>query len=191
MAPPYRRKIMKKIVITYGLISGVVAGGFLLTTVLLWENGYLLFDMYDYGMLLGYASMLVAFSMVFFGVKAYRDNQEGGTITFWKALQIGLLISIIGSIIYAASWEVYMQSYPGFMERYVAGYLDKMRAGGTPQAEIDAAAQSMASIQELYRNPVYRFGFSLMEIVPVGVIVSLLSAAVLRRKTERLVEQPA
>lgn len=182
---------MKRIVITYGLISGAIAGGFLLTTVLLWENGYLRFDMFNYGVLLGYASMLVAFSMVFFGVKAYRDSNAGGSIGFWKALQVGLLISIIGSIIYAASWEVYMQAYPGFMERYVAGYLEKMRASGIAQTEIDAAAQSLASIQELYRNPVYRFGFSLMEIVPVGVIVSLLSAAVLRRRPERLMEQPA
>jgi len=182
---------MKKIVITYGLISGVIAAGFLWTSVLLWERGHLKFDNFDYGVLIGYASMLVSLAMVFFGVKAYRDNQAGRSIGFWKALQVGLLISLTCSAVYAVSWEAYMQINPGFMERYVASYLNRMKEKGTPQAEIDEAQQSMASIQELYRNPALRFGFSLSEILPVGVIVSLLSAAVLRKRPERLVEQPA
>src|SRR4051812_21595851 len=94
---------MKKIVIIYGLIAGAIVGTMLIITMPLYESGTLNFDN---GELLGYTTMVVALSMVFFGVKSYRDNYSGGTITFGQGAKVGLLITLIASLIYAMSWEV-------------------------------------------------------------------------------------
>ncbi len=170
---------MTKVVLIFGLISGVIAG------VLMWIlMGAVNTDVvnFDNGMIWGYATMIIALSMVFFGVKSYRDN-NGGRITFFKGLQVGIMISLISAFCYAASWEIY---YPKvgdeFMQKYTAYYLDKMRTGGASDAEIENARVESEKFMELYRNFFVRFGFSLIEILPVGVIVSLVSAALLRKR---------
>lgn len=170
---------MTKVVLIFGLISGAIAG------VLMWIlMGAVNTDVvnFDNGMIWGYATMIIALSMVFFGVKSYRDN-NGGRITFFKGLQVGILISLISAFCYAASWEIY---YPKvgdeFMQKYTAYYLDKMKTDGASDAEIEIARVESEKFMELYRNFFVRFGFSLIEILPVGVIVSLVSAALLRKR---------
>jgi hypothetical protein len=172
---------MRKIVIVYGLISGAIIICLFLLSMFLWAKGIINFDNGEY---FGYGSMLVALSMVFFGIKSFRDNQNGKSIGFWKGAQVGILISLLASFVYAAGWEVYMQASPGnsFIEKYTEHYIGKLREKGASQEEIDKTTSEMASMQEMYKNPVIRFGITLMEILPVGVIVTLLSAAILRRK---------
>ena len=172
---------MKKIVLTYGLISGAIITGCFLISMYLWSKGIINFDNGEY---FGYGSMLVALSMVFFGIKSYRDNQKGKSIGFWKGVQVGILISLLSSFVYAAGWETYMQVNPQntFFEEYTQHYLSKMKEKGTPQEEIDKTTTEMASMKAMYNNPVIRFGMTLMEILPVGIIVTLLSAAILRKK---------
>ncbi len=170
---------MKRVVITFGLISGVVAG--VLMWLMLWAMSSGVIKSHD-GEIWGYSSMIIALSMVFFGIKSYRDN-HGGQITFLKGLQIGILISLISAICYALSWELYYQTIGGnFMAEYIASYAEKMRASGASQAELDAMRQQMDGMAELYKNFFVRFGMTLMEIVPVGIIVTLVSAALLRRR---------
>jgi hypothetical protein len=174
---------MRKIVITFGLISGAIIGFFMLTMMTLWTKGIVNFDNSEY---FGYGSMLVALSMVFFGIKSYRDNQNNRTIGFGKGVQIGLLISLLASVIYAGSWETYLQVNPGFSEGFMADYseyyITKLKEKGAPQDQIDKTTAEMASMAEMYKNPLVRFGMTIMEILPVGIIVTLLSAAILRRK---------
>src|SRR5688500_7099465 len=100
---------MGKIVVIYGLISGAILTAFLWLMTYLWAKGTLTFDNGEYS---GYGSMLVSLSMVFFGIKSYRDNQSKKSIGFWKGVQIGLLISLIASVCYATGWEVYLQANP-------------------------------------------------------------------------------
>jgi hypothetical protein len=172
---------MKKIVITYGLISGAIITGLFLISMYLWSKGIINFDNGEY---YGYGSMLVALSMVFFGIKSFRDNQNSKSIGFWKGAQVGILISLLASFVYATGWEVYMQASPtnSFMEEYTSHYISKLKEKGTPQEEIDKTMTEMASMMEMYKNPIIRFGMTLMEILPVGIIVTLLSAAILRKK---------
>jgi len=172
---------MRKIVITYGLISGAILTCFFLLGMYLWSKGIITFDNGEY---FGYGSMLVALSMVFFGIKSFRDNQNGRSIRFWKGVQVGILISLLASFIYAAGWEVYMQANPenAFMEEYTKHHIGKLKEKGTPQEEIDKTVSDMASMQEMYKNPFIRFGMTLMEILPVSIIVTLISAAILRKK---------
>lgn len=181
---------MKKTVLTFGLISGAVVAALMWIMMAGWKSGLVNFDN---GEIVGYTTMIVALSMVFFGVKSYRDN-NGGKISFWKGLQVGILISLISAVCYGLSWEVYYQTSGGavmeHMEQYTTHYIEKMKEKGASADEIEATSKQMASIAEMYKNPAIRFAMTLMEILPIGIIVTLISAGLLRRK-ELLPAQPA
>lgn len=171
---------MKKIVLIYGSIAGLIVSSMFVITH---SSGKIDFEN---GMLVGYASMVIAFSLIFFGVKNYRDNHLNGAITFGKALKVGLLVTGVASIIYAVAWEFYFNLVvPDFMVEYTTHILTKMETEGASAEEIAQAKAQMQSTSELYQNPIFRFLMTLLEIVPVGFIVSLICAALLR-KTEFL-----
>jgi hypothetical protein len=179
---------MAKIVLIFGLISGAIAAVLMWLLVSFVQGDGVDFDS---AMLWGYATMIVALSLVFFGIKSYRDN-NGGTITFFKGLQVGILISLISALCYAASWEVYQRSGKGdeFIQKYTAYHLDKMKEDGASDAEVEKAREEAEQFMELYKNFFVRFAMTLMEILPVGLIVTLVSAALLRKR-EVLPAEPA
>lgn len=179
---------MAKIVLIFGLISGAIAAGLMWLLVSFVQGDGVDFDS---AMLWGYATMIVALSLVFFGIKSYRDN-NGGKISFFKGLQIGLLISLISALCYSTSWEIYQRSGKGdeFIQKYTAYHLDKMKKEGASDAEVEKARVEAAQFMELYQNFFVRFAMTLMEILPVGVIVTLVSAALLRKR-EILPAEPA
>lgn len=169
---------MTKIVVIFGLISGAIAAGLMWLLVAYMNAGGNL----DYGMLWGYATMIIALSLVFFGIKSYRDN-NGGHVTFFKGLQIGILISLICAVCYACSWELYYRgSGQEFLQKYTAHYLEKMKKDGATDTEIEKATKDMADFGEMYKQLPVRFAMTLMEILPVGIVVTLLSAGILRKK---------
>jgi hypothetical protein len=172
---------MKKIILTNGLIAGVIVSIMFPITWPLMEKGILNFDN---GMIFGYGSMLIAFSMIFFGVKTFRDQHQGGVITFGKAFQIGILITVIASVMYALSWEVcYHTIATDFTEKYTTRYLDKMAEEGATSVEIAAKKTEMENFNEMYKNPIVRFAFTAgMEIFPVGLLITLISAALFRKR---------
>lgn len=170
---------MTKIVLIFGLISGGIAGALMWILMGSVTTGSVNFDN---GMVWGYATMIIALSLVFFGIKSYRDN-HGGHISFLRGLQVGILISLISSFCYAASWEIYYPKVGAeFMQKYTTYYLDKMKADGASDAEIEKARVEGNEFMEMYKNFFVRFAFSLMEILPVGFIVTLISAALLRKR---------
>jgi hypothetical protein len=170
---------MTKIVIVFGLISGVIAGGLMWVLMTLVGKDAVNFDN---AVFVGYATMLIALSLVFFGIKSYRDN-NGGRITFLKGLQVGILISLISALCYAAAWEIYYPSVgEEFMQKYTAFHLDKMKTEGATDAEVEQARVEGEQFMQLYRNFFVRFAFSLIEIIPVGIIVTLVSSLLLRRR---------
>src|ERR1043165_5670006 len=170
---------MAKIVLIFGLISGAIAATLMWLLVAVVNTGSINFDN---GMIWGYATMIIALSLVFFGVKSYRDN-NGGHISFLKGLQVGILISIICSVCYAARWELYYRgSGQEFLQKYTAHYLDKMMANGASDADVAKAQADMDQFMVQYQNCYVRFAFTLMEILPVGIIVTLISALLLRRR---------
>lgn len=172
--------LMKRTILTYGLIAGAVVGGMLLITMPMYQAGTLNLDN---GELLGYSTMTIALSMIFFGVKSYRDKELNGVISFWKAVQVGLLITLVAGVIYASCWEVsYSQIGPAFTQRMTERYAERIKAEGKSDAEVAKTMAEWESFFELYKNPIVRFGVTLMEITPVGVVLTLLSAALLRRK---------
>lgn len=167
---------MIRIIITYGVIGGViVAIGMLLGMTLVPDGG-------AWGMAAGYLSMLVALSMVFIGVRQYRTQVGGGVIRFWPAFGLGLAIALVASLFYVAMWEVYLwRTDYGFMADYVRQTVEAMRAEGKPAAEVAAFAAEMQAFANDYNSqPLFRMALTLSEIAPVGLLVSLVSALVLR-----------
>ena len=171
---------MKKIVLVYGAISGLIVGAMLIITMPLYESGTLKFDN---GQLLGYTTMVIALSLIFFAVKSYRDQHLKGVITFGQAFKVGILVSLVASIIYALIWEISYNTMKGdFMGKMNEHSMMKMKERGASEKEIADAKADMDEFAELYKNPLVRFPITVLEIAPVGLIVSLLCAALLRRK---------
>jgi hypothetical protein len=156
---------------------------FMILGLVLFEKGVMTTT---FSPLVGYGTMVIALSMVFFGIKSYRDNYQNGAIGFWKGFQVGLLISLIASLMYALTWETYMQSRPAsaatFMEKHTESVINKVKEKGASADKIEQEIKEMDDMMKLYRNPVFRFGFTILEILPVGIVITLISAALLRKK---------
>ncbi|MBX2970739.1 MAG: DUF4199 domain-containing protein [Cyclobacteriaceae bacterium] len=171
---------MKKIVLTYGLIAGAIVSVMLVVTQPLFRNGTLNIDN---GVYVGFGSMIIAMSLIFFAIKSFRDQHLQGVISFGKAFKVGILIALVASVMYALTWEVYYNTVgQDFMEWYQQCQLDKMTKDGASEQELTDARIEMEEMAVHYKNPVFRFGFTLIEIFPVGLIFTLVSAGILRKK---------
>ncbi len=172
---------MKKIVWTFGLISGGILSAMMLVTMSLQSKlGF------DHGELVGYTTMVAASLLIYFGVRSYRDTVRGGTVRFGRALGVALLIGMIASACYVATWEVLFFGFmPDFGEKYAAHHIDKIRASGATQAEIDKQVDEMKEFARMYRNPFVNVAYTFLEPLPVEVIVSLFSAGLVSRKRRK------
>jgi Protein of unknown function (DUF4199) len=169
---------MINIIFLFGTLAGlIVIGGMI--AVIVASGGQP--DMQDNSLLLGYTIMLVALSMIFFGIKAYRDRELGGVIRFMPALMMGIGISIVAGIIYVAVWEVYMAATNNaYITAYIEHYIAQQKAAGVTGAALDKLVADMESFKVQYADPMFRLPMTFMEIFPVGLVISLISAAVLR-----------
>jgi hypothetical protein len=174
---------MKKTVLTFGLISGAILSVMMLLTLPFADD--VGFDRME---IVGYTSMVLAFLLIYFGVRSYRDNVAGGTVGFGRAFAVGGLIAVVASVCYVATWEViYYKVTPDFMSKYEAHALAKARAAGANADEIAAKKAEMEKFAEMYENPFINVGATFMEPLPVALIVSLVTAGVLsRRKKPRV-----
>lgn len=140
---------------------------------------------YDFsqGEYFGYAAMLLALTAVFIGIKQYRDKQKSGVIRFWEAFRLGLYIVLVASAIYVISWLIYMPNFmPDFADQYTEFQVKQYEESGLTGAELETKKQELYDWMELYENPAVMIGMTFMEIFPVGLVVTLISAAILRKK---------
>jgi hypothetical protein len=169
---------MKNVVLKFGLISGALSAAFMLATIPFIDKiGF------DNGMYVGFSSMLVAFLLVFFGVRSYRENVSHGHIGFFKALGVGTLIMVISVACYVVTWEiVYAKFLPDFSEKYTTYAIDKAKKSGTPPEQIAKTIEEMNQFKSMYDHRLYRIFFTFLEPLPIGLPVTLLSALILRRR---------
>jgi hypothetical protein len=169
---------MRKIVLTFGLIAGLILAAMMLITVPFHEQiGF------DAGTVIGYTTMVLAFLMVFFGVRSYRDTLSGGTVTFGRALLVGVLIVAVATACYVATWEfIYYKFAPDFADKYAAHVLEKARAAGATEAQLAERTRELTEFKEMYRNPLVNIALTVLEPLPVGLVFSLVAAGVLSRK---------
>ena len=169
---------MFRSILTWGTVAGLIVGSVLFaTTVALADQPISM----SIGMAVGYTSMLVALSAVFVGIKRHRDAALGGVIRFWPAFGMGLGITLVAGMFYVLAWEAALAvTGMDFGAEYSAHLLEQKRAAGAGEAELARFAAEMAKFRAQYANPLYRMPMTFAEIFPVGVLVSLVSAALLR-----------
>ncbi|MGF2414027.1 MAG: DUF4199 domain-containing protein [Ferruginibacter sp.] len=176
---------MKKTIINCGIIAGIIVAVLMLTSVNYFSHCEGKVD-YTTSMIIGYASMLLAFSLVFVGIRNYRDKYNGGVISFGKAFKTGILIVLIASTIYVAAWLVdFFFFIPDFAEKFSAHSIAELKASGANQTEIDKQTIEMANFARMYKNPFFNAMMTYVEILPVGLIVTIISSLILKRKTPK------
>lgn len=169
---------MKKTVLTFGLVGGAVIALLMFATLPFVDKiGF------DKGVIVGYTTMVLAFMLVFFGIRSYRENVNSGHISFGRAFAVGILITLITCVCYVVAWEIlYFKFMPDFIDKYSSYVVEKAKASGATQQAIDAKLQEMKNFKAMYDNPLINAAFTFTEPFPVGLIVTLISAAVLRKK---------
>jgi Protein of unknown function (DUF4199) len=171
---------MKRVVIIFGLISGAISSAMMFLTLPFMHNGAVNFNN---GLVIGYTSIFLSFLLVFFGIRSYREN-AGGTITFGRAFSVGILITLISCVFYIVSWEIiYYKVMPDFADKYAAESIATMREKGATEAAIAAKKVEMVKMKAIYDNPLTNAAFTFIEPFPVGLLITLVSAAILRRRT--------
>jgi hypothetical protein len=168
---------VKKTVLTFGLIAGALVS-------ILMCGSLLLADTIGSGhsMALGYTIMVASFLLIFFGIRSYRDNVLLGQISFGRAFACGILIALIAIVCYVATWEIlYFNFMPHFMDGYFAEQVRKVQSAGLDSATAAAQVAAIRRSQVLYQNPLVNMAYTFMEPLPVGLLITLVSAALLRR----------
>jgi uncharacterized protein DUF4199 len=169
---------MKKTILTFGLISGlimsVLMGGSLLIAGKIGSG---------HSLVLGYTIMVASFLLIYFGIRSYRDNILAGQISFGRAFACGILIALISSVCYVVMWEIlYFNFMPHFMDGYFTTQIHKVQSAGLDAAATAARVAAIQHSQQLYQNPLVNMAYTIMEPLPVGLLITLVSAALLRRR---------
>jgi len=175
---------MKKIVLTFGLISGAIVSVLMMVTMPFADRiGSTKAE------ILGYTTIILSALMIFFGIRSYRENISGGRLTFLRGFAVGILIALVSSACYVATWEVvYYKFLPDFADKYAAGMVSKAKAAGATPEKLQKVTAEAEHFKVMYNKPAYNIAMTFLEIFPVCLLVTLLSALLLRRKS---LPQPA
>ena len=169
---------MKKTVFTFGLISGVVSLAVMLPNLLLLDRIGI-----NKAVIVGYTAIVLSFMLVFFGIRSYRENVGGGRITFGRAVAVGIMITLVSCAFYVISWLIiYYNFMPDFADKYAAYAVDQVKASGASPQQVEKTVQEMKDMKTLLDNPLTNAAITFTEPFPVGLIITLISAAVLRKK---------
>ena len=167
---------MQKIALTYGILSGTIVIVTMILGLVVSDGGSFLSSE-----LFGYLTMLIALSMIFIAIKRYRDQELGGVIRFLPAFAMGLAVAVIAGVMYTLIWELYsMSNGYAFIDSYVNSAIEAKKAAGLTGEKL---AQEIAVLEEMranYGKFYIRMPMTFLEIFPVGLIIAILSAAILR-----------
>lgn len=169
-------KQMRKIVLIFGLIIGTLLCANMIVMVnMMYSN-----PDFKGNDVLGYAAMVVLFSLIFFGIRNYRNKYLDGFISFGKAFKTGALIALLGSTMYVVVWLFYYYLFvPDFIDVYTSYVLDNCS-----EADLQAKTTEMANFREMYKNPLFVILITYSEVLPIGLIVALVSSLILKRKRQ-------
>lgn len=172
---------MKRIVLIFGVLSGLISSAMMFLTLPLMHRGIVDFKN---GEVIGYTAIFLSFLLVFFGIRSYREN-HGGTVSFGRAFAVGILITVISCIFYVVSWLfIYYRIQPDFMDRYADAVITEAREKGASDAAIAAKKKEMEQMKEMLRNPAINAAMTFIEPFPIGLVVTLVSAGILRRRKQ-------
>ncbi|SEP93838.1 Protein of unknown function [Hyunsoonleella jejuensis] len=152
---------MKQTILKYGGYGAIV--GFLIFVIHLALGKDL-----DFGTLeiLGYVSIFVSLSFIYFGIRYYRDKINNGKISLGNALLIGVLISVLVGIGIGIADYIYTQYInPNFFKDYTQMLIEEGR--GDEVIEMTSTTGAL---------------FMLVLVTIIGFIISLISGLILQRK---------
>jgi hypothetical protein len=167
---------MKKTVLVFGLISGGMMTVMMFATLPFTDSAWL----QSHSMLVGYTTIVLSFMLVFFGIRSYRENIGGGTITFGRAFAVGILITLISSVLYVVTWEIMYFGVPSFGERFMTMCVAHIKnSGASPEA-----IQTQLNQLKYLDNPLINAALTFTEPFPIGLIITLISALILQKKSK-------
>lgn len=170
---------MKRTVLIFGVISGLISAVTMIATIPFMHK----IDPAK-GMIIGYTTMVLAGLLVFFGIRSYRENVSGGRLTFGRGFAVGLLISLLSNCFYVGTWEVINYKFmPDFAEKYAAQMVERAKASGATQQKIEETTREAEQFARNYHNPAYNIGMTFLEVFPVFLLITIFSAAILRRRS--------
>ena len=168
---------MNKLIYTYGIIAGLIVSAMVSLSFV----GIEVIE--KNGELFGYSSMIIAFSTIFIAINSHKTKFGNNEISFKKAFSIGLKITLIASAIYIISWFVLSNTIAqDFMTNYFEHSIESIRESNLSASEIETKIAEVESFRESYKNPLVKIGMTFIEIFPVGLLVSLIAAFILRTK---------
>ena len=172
---------MIRTLLLWGTVAGLIVGSILFgTTVAMADHP----PSMGIGMAIGYTSMLIALSAIFVGVKRHRDDALGGVIRFWPAFGMGLGISVVAGVFYVLAWEAALAvTGLDYGAKFAEHLIAQRRAEGASATELARITAEMKAFSVQYADPLFRMPMTFTEIFPVGVLVSLISAALLRKSS--------
>lgn len=171
---------MKKNILRYGLMSGICVALFMSFSIAYCYSK----NSFEGSMLLGYTAMLLSLSLIFVGVKNYRDKHNGGIISFGSAFLMALYMALIASTLYVVGWMIaYYNFFPDFMDKLEAYQLSSAKVSQMAPDEVAGVRAQIKTFKEWYATPIGVAGATYMEILPIGLVVSLITALILKRKT--------
>jgi len=169
---------MKKTILVFGIISGLIMSVMFLITLPFHDRLSM-----EQGMIIGYAGMIAASLLIYFGVRSYRDSQGGGKIGFGRAFGLGMAIVAVSGVLYVATWEIVYPVYmPDFYEKYAERRVAAAEAKGATPAEVAALRAGIDKEVAMYKQPLLNMLMTFLEPLPVGLIASLISAWALSRR---------
>ncbi len=165
---------MKRTIFTYGIISGLIIAALMAATIPFASK-----DNMNMGMVIGYTTMLIAFSLIFFAVSSYKKNHNLSALGFKKTFQIGISISIISSLFYVVTWLIIFYNFmPDFMTDYINHQIAAMEKAGASAKEINSYRTQQLQFAENYKNPFFNAAITFTEIFPVGLLMTLIAATI-------------
>jgi len=172
---------MTRNILIFGLLSGLVITSWMVYAA----SACYANPEFESNEVLGYAGMIAAFSFIFVGIKNHRDKHNQGIISFGKAFKTGFLIALVAATMYTVVWLIdYYVFIPEFIDKYTQHVLYEARLKGLTDSEVDLKAQEMAKFKEMYKNPLFIIVVTYLEVLPVGTIVALISALILKKKSK-------
>ena len=174
---------MKRNVLIFGLILGTILTGHMVYMVnLIYRNPEM-----ETNDILGYAAMVVVFSLIFFGIRNYRNKELNGVISFSQAFKTGALIALVGATMYVVVWMFYYYLFvPDYLDRYIACALHDATRDGATASEMAAKTRQMDQLREMYKTPVFVALITYFEVLPVGLVVAFISSLILKRKPREM-----
>lgn len=171
---------MKKTILRYSLYSGLFMILFFLVDSFFFRD-----TNFDTREILGWIGIFLSTVFIYFGIRHYRDRFNNGQLSFGKGLQLGLLILLAPAIVFGVFNVIYVELNPEFMDQYYNYQVSQIRAS-LPATEATAKIEEMEKQKEMFMSPAVQFGAMFLSVFAVGLVVTVISALLLRRNSAKV-----